>query len=80
MAASLRAVRAGRAASSLAAGPGERPNQSLKRTGEQRCFSAWSSRQRFVVGLPAPLSSGVDMTFDVKSWLKIFYVFIRFFT
>lgn len=35
------------------------PNKSLKRTGDQRCVSARSSRQRWVVGLPPPLSSGV---------------------
>ena len=26
------------------------------------------------------LTPGVDMTSDVKSWLMIFYVFIRFYT
>jgi len=31
-------------------------------------------------GFRQRLSAGVDMTSDVKSWLKIFYVFIRFFT
>ena len=31
-------------------------------------------------GFQARLRPGVDMTSDVKSWLKIFYVFIRFFT
>jgi hypothetical protein len=66
VAAFLRAVSAGQAASSRAAGSGERPNKSLKRTGEQRCCSAWSSRPRFVVGLPPPLSSGVSWLYEVR--------------
>jgi hypothetical protein len=31
-------------------------------------------------GCQARLRPSVDMTADVKSWLKIFYVFMRFFT
>jgi len=31
-------------------------------------------------GFRQRLTPGVDMTSEVKSWVKIFYVFIRFFT
>jgi hypothetical protein len=51
---------AGGVAASQRARLGERPNKSLKRTGEQRCCLARSSHQRFVVGLPPPLSSSVS--------------------